>query len=170
MISETTNLPPILEIVTKTPVSTIVPSPQVTPIISSVQQTPTPIPTLLITTDALTVTTAVPESNALYVVELRVTKLEKDVSELKNVDHSFEAHDALHIFLIESQKNPQFTIKSTDKEALEEYDLKSALYQSMHANKSFNKNLANHRLYNALMEALIEDENAMDKGVAATPE
>ncbi|GKE38828.1 hypothetical protein Tco_1462233 [Tanacetum coccineum] len=38
----------------------------------------------------------------------------------------------------------------------------------MHANKSFNKNLANHRLYNALMEALIEDENAMDKGVADT--
>ncbi|GKE58243.1 hypothetical protein Tco_1497428 [Tanacetum coccineum] len=36
----------------------------------------------------------------------------------------------------------------------------------MHENKSFNKNPANHRLYHALMEALIEDENAMDKGVA----
>ncbi|GKA25442.1 hypothetical protein Tco_0711551 [Tanacetum coccineum] len=36
----------------------------------------------------------------------------------------------------ESQKNPQFTIKSTDKAALKEYDLKSALYQSMHANKT----------------------------------
>ncbi|GJU59003.1 hypothetical protein Tco_1236769 [Tanacetum coccineum] len=68
----------------------------------------------------------------------------------------------------ESQKNPQFTIKSTDKAALKEYDLKTTLYQSMHANKSFYKNLANHRLYHALMEALIEDENAMDKGVADT--
>ncbi|GJV65200.1 hypothetical protein Tco_1476028 [Tanacetum coccineum] len=68
----------------------------------------------------------------------------------------------------ESQKNPQFTIKSTDKAALEEYDLKNSLYQSMHANKSFNQNPANHRLYHALMEALIEDENAMDKGVADT--
>ncbi|GJT76467.1 hypothetical protein Tco_1043192 [Tanacetum coccineum] len=38
----------------------------------------------------------------------------------------------------------------------------------MHENKSFNKNPANHRLYHALMEALIEDENAMDKGVADT--
>ncbi|GKD53375.1 hypothetical protein Tco_1286762, partial [Tanacetum coccineum] len=38
----------------------------------------------------------------------------------------------------------------------------------MHANKSFNRNPANHRLYYALMEALIEDENAMDKGVADT--
>ncbi|GKC96532.1 hypothetical protein Tco_1161974, partial [Tanacetum coccineum] len=67
-----------------------------------------------------------------------------------------------------SQKNPQFTIKSTDKAALEEYDLKSALYQSMHANNSFNRNFANHQLYHAIMEALIKDENAMDKGVTDT--
>ncbi|GKA20699.1 hypothetical protein Tco_0700688 [Tanacetum coccineum] len=38
----------------------------------------------------------------------------------------------------------------------------------MHANKSFNRNHANHRLYHALMEVLIEDENAMDKGFADT--
>ncbi|GJR24424.1 hypothetical protein Tco_0972951 [Tanacetum coccineum] len=63
---------------------------------------------------------------------------------------------------------PKFTIKSTNTAALKEYDQKSTLYQTMHANKSFNKNLANHRLYHALMEALIEDENAMDKGVIDT--
>ncbi|GJZ10671.1 hypothetical protein Tco_0545430 [Tanacetum coccineum] len=68
----------------------------------------------------------------------------------------------------EKQQMPKFTIKSTNKAALEEYDLKSALYQSIHVNKSFNKNPTNHRLYHALMEALIEDENAMDKGVADT--
>ncbi|GJZ70036.1 hypothetical protein Tco_0633586 [Tanacetum coccineum] len=38
----------------------------------------------------------------------------------------------------EKQKMPKFTIKSTDKAALKEYDQKSALYQTMHANKSFN--------------------------------
>ncbi|GJS90449.1 hypothetical protein Tco_0773085 [Tanacetum coccineum] len=38
----------------------------------------------------------------------------------------------------------------------------------MHAHKSFNRNPANHRLYHALMKAFIEDENAMDKGVADT--
>ncbi|GKE75641.1 hypothetical protein Tco_1537682, partial [Tanacetum coccineum] len=65
----------------------------------------------------------------------------------------------------EKQKMPKFTIKSTDKATLKEYDQKSALYQTMHANKSFNKNPANHRLYHALMEALIEDENSMDNGV-----
>nr|GEX10578.1 hypothetical protein [Tanacetum cinerariifolium] len=55
------------------------------------QQTTTPIPTPTITTDAPTVTTVVPESNALTAVELRVAKLEKDMFELENVDHSTEA-------------------------------------------------------------------------------
>ncbi|GJU98129.1 hypothetical protein Tco_1327400 [Tanacetum coccineum] len=63
---------------------------------------------------------------------------------------------------------PKYTIKFTDKEALKKCDKKSALYQTMHENKSFNRNPANHRLYHSLMEALIEDENAMDKGVANT--
>ncbi|GJX72452.1 hypothetical protein Tco_0309623 [Tanacetum coccineum] len=206
VIPEITNLPPILEIVTETPVSTTISSPQVTPIISSIQQTPTPIPTKPITTNAPTVTTAVPESNALIAVELRVAKLEKDVSELKTIDHSSEAlvvlkyqvpsvidnylaskvgdaptfnleqgseKSASEILQIkreqaEKQHKPKFTIKSTNKAALEEYDLKSALYQSVHINKSFNRNSANHRLYHALMEALIEDENTMDKGVTDT--
>ncbi|GKB93793.1 hypothetical protein Tco_0979930 [Tanacetum coccineum] len=66
----------------------------------------------------------------------------------------------------EKQKMPKYTIKSTAKATLKEYDQKSALYQTMHENKSFNKNPTNHALYHALMEALIEDENAMDKGVA----
>ncbi|GJZ09547.1 hypothetical protein Tco_0543830 [Tanacetum coccineum] len=233
VIPKTTNLPPILEIVTETPASTTVPSPQVTPIFASVQQTPTLIPTQPITTDAPNVTTTIHESNALSAVELRVAKLEKDVSELKTIDHSSEAlvvlqsyvpivvdkyldtkvgdvfqkelqkhtADLIHKYSLqhlpeltkkptptseqesekspseilkikkeqaEKQKKPEFTIKSTDKASLEEYDLKSALYQSMHTNKTFNRNHANHRLYHALMEALIKDENAMDKGVADT--
>ncbi|GJU54919.1 putative reverse transcriptase domain-containing protein [Tanacetum coccineum] len=88
---KTTNLPPIPEIVTETSVSTAAPSPQVTPIISTMQQTPKPIPTPPITTDAPTITTTVPESNALTAVKLSVAKLEKDVYELKTVDHSSEA-------------------------------------------------------------------------------
>ncbi|GKE41566.1 hypothetical protein Tco_1468850, partial [Tanacetum coccineum] len=88
VIPETTNLPPIPEIVTETPVTTADPSPQVTSIISTVQQTTTPIPTPTITTDAPTITTTVPESNAFNAVKLRVAKLEKDVSALKTDDHS----------------------------------------------------------------------------------
>ncbi|GJQ90802.1 hypothetical protein Tco_0001941 [Tanacetum coccineum] len=68
----------------------------------------------------------------------------------------------------EKKQEPTYTIKSTDQAALEEFDLKSDLFKSMHKNKSANRNPANYRLYHALMEALIEDENAMDKEVADT--
>ncbi|GJS80311.1 hypothetical protein Tco_0730192 [Tanacetum coccineum] len=68
----------------------------------------------------------------------------------------------------EKQKMSKYTIKSIDKAALKVYDQKSTLYQTMHKNNSFNRYPANHRLYHALIEALIEDENAMDKGVADT--
>nr|GEZ17125.1 hypothetical protein [Tanacetum cinerariifolium] len=66
------------------------------------------------------------------------------------------------------QKMPKYTIKSTDKGALKYYDLKSALYQTMHENKYFNRIFTNHALCHALMKALIENENAMDKGVVDT--
>nr|GEV00070.1 hypothetical protein [Tanacetum cinerariifolium] len=168
-------------------------------------------------------------------VSLRVAKLEKDVSELKKIDHSAEAlatlksqvltvvynylgskfgdvlqkemqkhvADLIQIHSVklapeltkiqtaivdleqESEKSPleihkikreqaekqkmsKYAIKSTDKAILKEYDQKSALYQTMHENKSFNRNLTNHALYHALIEALIKDENAMDKRVADT--
>ncbi|GJZ27492.1 retrovirus-related pol polyprotein from transposon TNT 1-94 [Tanacetum coccineum] len=51
------------------------------------QQTTSPIPPLLIITDALIITSIVPESDALSAIQLRVEKLEKDVSELKKIDH-----------------------------------------------------------------------------------
>nr|GEU77858.1 hypothetical protein [Tanacetum cinerariifolium] len=54
-------------------------------------QTKAPILTPPITTDAPTITTVVPESNALSAIQLRVAKLKKDVSELKKIDHSDKA-------------------------------------------------------------------------------
>nr|GFB95856.1 hypothetical protein [Tanacetum cinerariifolium] len=51
----------------------------------------TTLPTPPITTDALSITTIVPVSNALSEVELRVAKFEQDVSELKKIDHSAAA-------------------------------------------------------------------------------
>ncbi|GJW43001.1 hypothetical protein Tco_0071800 [Tanacetum coccineum] len=144
------------------------------------------------------------ESDALSVVQLRVAKLEKDMSELKKIDLSAKVLVALKTQVPsvqipelpkkqtpivdleqESEKSPsellqnkkkqakkkkmsKFTIKCTDKATLKEFDQKSALYQTMQANKSFKINPANHRLYHDLMEALIEDENAIDKGVVDT--
>ncbi|GKF63360.1 hypothetical protein Tco_0186808, partial [Tanacetum coccineum] len=49
---------------------------------------------------------------------------------------------------------------------LEEFDLKSALFKHINKIKSANRNTANYRLYHALMEALVADEDAMDKEVA----
>ncbi|GKC63628.1 hypothetical protein Tco_1096226 [Tanacetum coccineum] len=226
-------LTPIPE--TVAPTTTLLPPPSVSTIPPVLLQTTTPIPSPPITTEAPTITTAVPESDALTAVQLRVAKLEKDVSELKKIDHFAEAlaslksqvptvvenylgskigddlqkvlqrhtTDLIQKYSVkptpepskiqtptidlepeskksaseirkikkeqaEKQKMPKYTIKSTDKAALKEYDQKSALYQTMNENKTFNRNPANHALYHALMEALIEDENAMDKGVADT--
>ncbi|GJW08334.1 retrovirus-related pol polyprotein from transposon TNT 1-94 [Tanacetum coccineum] len=53
-------------------------------------QITTPIPTPPITTEAPTVTTAVPEFDALTAVQVRVAKLENDVFELKKIDHYAE--------------------------------------------------------------------------------
>ncbi|GKC38374.1 hypothetical protein Tco_1050758, partial [Tanacetum coccineum] len=69
------------------PVTTL-PLPSISTTQPAPQQTTTPIPTPPIITDAPTITTAIPESDTLSVVQLRVAKLEKDASELKNVDHS----------------------------------------------------------------------------------
>nr|GFA43304.1 hypothetical protein [Tanacetum cinerariifolium] len=192
VISETIVLPPILKNPTKTLVSTTLSPPQVTPTISIMQQTTTSILTPPITIDAPTITTAIPESDALIAVQVRFAKFKKDVSEMKNIDHSTKALASLKSQIptiieyylgskIESKKSaseihkinreqaekkkmPKYTIKSTDKAKLKEYDQKSTLYQ----NNSFNRILANHALYHALMESLIEDENDMDKRVANT--
>ncbi|GJS67541.1 hypothetical protein Tco_0682105 [Tanacetum coccineum] len=63
--------------------------------INSYLQTTTLIPTPPITTDAPIITTAIFESDALFSVQLRVDKLEKDVSDLKKIDLSAKALVAL---------------------------------------------------------------------------
>ncbi|GJR86328.1 hypothetical protein Tco_0210339 [Tanacetum coccineum] len=66
----------------------------------------------------------------------------------------------------EEKQDSTYSIRSTDKVALEEFNLKSALFKHMNKNKTANRNPANYHLYHALMEALIADEDAMDKEVA----
>ncbi|GJW40607.1 hypothetical protein Tco_0066452 [Tanacetum coccineum] len=99
LIPEPLVLSPIPEIPTKTLVTTALSSPPIITTISLVQQQQiapiptTPIPTPPITIEAPTFTTAVPETPtittiAFIVVQLRVIELEKEVFELKQVDHS----------------------------------------------------------------------------------
>ncbi|GJQ97544.1 hypothetical protein Tco_0008683 [Tanacetum coccineum] len=161
--------PSVLTQVQETPsvaLITTLPPPFVSTIPPVPHQTIAPIPTQPITADAPTITTAIPKSDTLSVVQLRVPKLEKDVSELKKIDHSAKAlatlksqvptvveqylgskitlesskiqkptidleqeskKSASEILKIkrgqaEKQKKPKYTIKSTDKAALKEYD------------------------------------------------
>ncbi|GJV86274.1 hypothetical protein Tco_1530212 [Tanacetum coccineum] len=65
----------------------------------------------------------------------------------------------------EEKQDSTYSIRSIDKVALEEFDLKSALFKHMNKYKTANRNPANYHLYHALMEALIADEYAMDKVV-----
>ncbi|GJU41386.1 hypothetical protein Tco_1194343 [Tanacetum coccineum] len=137
----------------------------ITPIL---QQQSIPIPTPPITTEAPTFTTSVPEiptitTAAFNSVQLRVADLEKDVTELKKVDHSTKI-----LATIRSQVPAVVNeyLGSSLGDALHKYDLKHALFQSMNDSKSFIKHPTNQALYHALMEVLIMDEEAMDKGVA----
>ncbi|GJT17090.1 integrase, catalytic region, zinc finger, CCHC-type containing protein [Tanacetum coccineum] len=156
----------------------------------SSQVTPPPI-----NTEATTITTSLPEITPFIALQLRVAKLEQDMSEVKETDHSAatlasiksqvptvvdkylgtKLDDALlrspkEIIRIkreqgEKEQESTYTIRSTDKVALEEFDLKSALFKHMNKNRTANRNPANYHLYHALMEALIADEDAMDKEV-----
>ncbi|GJW55534.1 retrovirus-related pol polyprotein from transposon TNT 1-94 [Tanacetum coccineum] len=124
------------------------------------QQT-TPIPTTTTTptiiTEAPAIILEIPKITPFIALQLRVAKLEQDMSEVKKIDHSAAVLDFIQSYVPPVVDN-----------ALEEFDLKECSLQSMHKNKSANRNPANYRLYHALMEALIEDENAMDKEVADT--
>ncbi|GJW95710.1 hypothetical protein Tco_0175382 [Tanacetum coccineum] len=177
-----------------------------------------------INTEATTITTSLPEITPFIALQLRVARLEQEMSEVKKTDHSadvlasiksqvptvvneylgtklddsllkiLERHtaDLIEKYSVlpgpesiknqESEKSPKeiirikreqgeekqdstYSIRSTDKVDLEEFDLKSALFRHMNKNKSANRNPANYHLYHALMEALIADEDAMDKEV-----
>ncbi|GKF40495.1 hypothetical protein Tco_0120556 [Tanacetum coccineum] len=60
--------------------------PPIPPFIPLLQQsTPIPTPT---TTEATTSTTVVPDYETVFAIHLRVSYLDKEVKELKNVDHS----------------------------------------------------------------------------------
>ncbi|GJT81328.1 hypothetical protein Tco_1055670 [Tanacetum coccineum] len=63
------------------------------------------------------------------------------------------------------QQEPKYTITSSDSAKLQEFDQKRTLFETMTKTKSFNKNTKHKALYHALMESILKDEYAMDKGV-----
>nr|GEX09559.1 hypothetical protein [Tanacetum cinerariifolium] len=139
------------------------------------------IPIPPISTEALTFITVVVESPsiitaALTVVQLRVTELEKDVSKLKQVDHSAEVlafiksqvPSVMNKYIGTSMGDAlQKVLQKHTADLIKQHSVKkSDLFQTMNETKSFNKHPTNQALYHALMEVLIVDEESMDKGVA----
>ncbi|GJR75660.1 hypothetical protein Tco_0088025 [Tanacetum coccineum] len=59
----------------------------------------------------------------------------------------------------EEKQDSTYSIRSTDKVDLEEFDLKSALFSHMNKKKSANRITDNYHLYHALMEALIAEKS-----------
>ncbi|GKD74202.1 hypothetical protein Tco_1332484, partial [Tanacetum coccineum] len=119
-----------------------------------------------INTEAITITTSLPEITPFIALQLRVARLEQEMSEEQNLMmlslRILERHTADLIEKYSVLPGPE----STDKVDLEEFDLKSALFSHMNKKKYANRNTANYHLYHALMEALIADEDVMDKEVA----
>ncbi|GJY29994.1 hypothetical protein Tco_0405761 [Tanacetum coccineum] len=64
------------------------------------------------------------------------------------------------------QQETKYTITSSNTTELQESDQKRTLFETMTKTKSFNKNTKHKALYHALMESILENEDAMDKGVA----
>ncbi|GKD92077.1 hypothetical protein Tco_1371914, partial [Tanacetum coccineum] len=63
------------------------------------------------------------------------------------------------------QQVPKETIISSDITALEEFDQKTTLFETMTKSKSFNKIPKHRALYHALIESILKDEEAMDEGL-----
>ncbi|GKB32446.1 hypothetical protein Tco_0871847 [Tanacetum coccineum] len=127
--------------------------------------------------------TTLPPPSVSTTPHLRVAKLEKDVSDLKKIDLSVEALAALKTQVpsvvdnylgskfSESSKKQTLTVdleQGSKKSASEILKIKREQAKMKQTPKFTIKNPINHRLYHVLMEALIEDENVMDKGVADT--
>ncbi|GKF94515.1 hypothetical protein Tco_0284215, partial [Tanacetum coccineum] len=108
-----------------------------------------------INTEATTITTSLPEITPFIALQLRVARLEQEMSEVKKTDHSA---DVLAL------------IKSQVPTVVDEYlgtKLDDALLKILERHTAdLIENPANYHLYHALMEALIADEDAMDKEVA----
>ncbi|GKB37394.1 hypothetical protein Tco_0882336 [Tanacetum coccineum] len=122
---------------------------QIPPFIPLQQQlTLIPTPT---TTEATTLTTAVPDSETLSAIHLRVSNLKKEVKEA--------------YFRSQKQQEPKYTIVLSNVDALQEFDQKRTFFKTMTKTKSFEQNSKHKALYHALMESILEDEDAMDKGL-----
>ncbi|GKB88451.1 hypothetical protein Tco_0960723, partial [Tanacetum coccineum] len=150
------------------------------------QLTPIPTPT---TTEATTSITVVSESETLAAFHQRITNLEKDVKEFKIFDHStallsiikFEVPNAVKEYLGTSMDDALYKVlKKHDVDTILEHSVPAEIikrlkqqYVPEKSTKDIRKIKMDHArnpkqraLYHALMESILEDEDAMDEEVA----
>ncbi|GJR32936.1 hypothetical protein Tco_1109168 [Tanacetum coccineum] len=150
-----------------------------------------------INTEATTITTSLPEITPFIALQLRVARLEQEMSEVKKTDHSadvlasiksqvptvvdkylgtklddallrsLERHTADLIKKYSELPGPE-SVKNQESEKSPKEIIRIKREQGEEKQESTYsiRNPANYHLYHALMEALIADEDAMDKEVA----
>ncbi|GJT30202.1 hypothetical protein Tco_0910477 [Tanacetum coccineum] len=87
------------------------------------------------------------------------------------MDVKVQHEDPNQVFFEQARKQqePKYIIVSSNVDALWEFDQKQALFETMTKTKSFEQNFKHKALYHALMESILEDEDAMDKGKETEP-
>ncbi|GKA26591.1 hypothetical protein Tco_0712700 [Tanacetum coccineum] len=153
-----------------TPATTLPPPPFVTNLTPVLQQQSTPIPTPLISTTAPTTTIVL---DPLPTIVQRVSKLQKDVQELKQkhteeIIQQSSQKDVFKIIKIKQEqtakeKVPKFSATLYDQAAEAEYKQKEILFKMMRESKSYEKNPKHKALYDALVLSLIQDEDDLDR-------
>nr|GEX01704.1 hypothetical protein [Tanacetum cinerariifolium] len=170
---------PATVILETSPASTTTIPPPISPFIPLPQQS-TPIPTP-ITIEATISTTTAHDSSTLTVIHQRLSDLENEVKTLKNFNHSSAIRIAIKSEVPTVDKEYLGTsLDDTLHKVIQRHTAKlikehsvianvveyRTLFETMTKTKSFNKNTKHKALYHALMKSILEDEDAMDKGVA----
>ncbi|GJU73885.1 hypothetical protein Tco_1265290 [Tanacetum coccineum] len=149
------------KIVTTAPATTI--SSLFSSLFPSLQQSiPIPTPT---NTKAITSTIAVLESQKPSLLSIKELLIWRRILDDALYKKSIEDIQKIKMEHARKQEVPKETITSSDTIALEEFDQKTTLFNTMTKSKSFNKSPKHRALYNDLIESILEDEDAMDKGV-----
>ncbi|GKE70496.1 hypothetical protein Tco_1528568 [Tanacetum coccineum] len=114
------------------------------------------------------------------VLQIHTTDLSKEHSIPANVMEKLKqkykpqksVEDIRKVKMEKARKHQEtrYTITLFDSTELQKFDQKRTLFKTMTKTKSFNKKTKHKALYHALIESILEDEDAMDKGLSAQAE
>ncbi|GJY72743.1 hypothetical protein Tco_0477174 [Tanacetum coccineum] len=139
-----------------TALATTIPPP-IPPFIPLPQQL-TPIPTLT-KIEATTSKTVIPDSTTLSAIYLKQSDLEKEYLGTSLDDSLYKVLQRYSTDLLKEHSVPADVVEKLKQQYIPQTRSKDIC-------KSFNKNTNHKALYHALIESILEDEDAMDKGVA----